>query len=186
MIQFNSIQQALNLTLSPFWNSNPRKLLKYIHILLNYMYIMSQMISLGFCYNTFVCGWKFLILWQEDLIEQNCSRMFAYRVDFMGWFHSKVAYHKCVFFTQIGNDYSFKIKHRLRIKYTYVEDFFEKMPNWSSCKLQLKAYYISLHTNIKASFYTSWNTKWLKRYIFTVLYLSFQFHNNSFITIRRS
>ena len=109
MIQFNSIQQALNLTLSPFWNSNPRKLLKYIHILLNYMYIMSQMISLGFCYNTFVCGWKFLILWQGDLIEQNCSRMFAYRVDFMGWFHSKVAYHKCVFFTQIGNDYSFKL-----------------------------------------------------------------------------
>lgn len=59
---------------------------------------MSQMISLGFCYNTFACGWKFLISWQGDLIEQNCSRMFAYRVDFMEWSHSKVAYYKCVFF----------------------------------------------------------------------------------------
>lgn len=91
-------KQALNLTLSPFWKSNPTKLLKYIHILLNYIYIMSQMISLGFCYNTFACGWKFLISWQGDLIEQNCSRMFAYRVDFMEWSHSKVAYYKCVFF----------------------------------------------------------------------------------------
>ena len=30
-------KQALILTMSPFWKSNPRKLLKCIHILLNYV-----------------------------------------------------------------------------------------------------------------------------------------------------
>ena len=48
------------------------------------------------------------------------------RVYFMGRFNSKDVYAKCVFFTNIENDYSLKIKkllsimRRLRIKYIYI------------------------------------------------------------------
>ena len=51
------------------------------------------------------------------------------RVYFMGRFNSKVIIQKCVFFTNIRNNYSVKIKkllsimRRLRIKWIYIEDF---------------------------------------------------------------
>ena len=130
-------------------------------MLLHFMYIMPWIISLGFCYSTSI--YKFLILQQESSPK-------AY---FMGSFNSKILYQKCVTkkFCQLCINYELN-KCILNIK-------IQTRCNWKliicysiSCKRLIS---VPLETLIASK-----STRW------TVLYLSFKFHNNTYITISMS